>query len=76
MFVLGNIGYMRMKKGVIKDTDNYFKEALNLSIKNNFENNKAYQLKNLGEYYAIVKDTSASVKYLNQSLQLAQKHKK
>lgn len=75
VFVLGNIGYMRMKKGVIKDTDNYFKEALNLSIKNNFENNKAYQLKNLGEYYAIVKDTSASVKYLNQSLQLAQKHK-
>lgn len=75
VFVLGNIGYMRMKKGVIKDTDNYFKEALNLSIKNNFENNKAYQLKNLGEYYAIVKDTTASIKYLNESLQLALKLK-
>lgn len=75
VFVLGNIGYMRMKKGVIKDTDNYFKEALNLSIKNNFENNKAYQLKNLGEYYAIVKDTTTSIKYLNESLQLAQKLK-
>jgi signal transduction histidine kinase len=75
VLVLGNIGYMRMKKGVIKDTDNYFKEALNLSIKNNFENNKAYQLKNLGEYYAIVKDTTTSIKYLNESLQLAQKLK-
>jgi len=73
--VLGNLGYSKIKKGIIKDTDNYFNEALNLSKKNNYENNKVYQLKNLGEYYAIAKDTTASIKYLNQSLQLAQKLK-
>jgi len=73
--VVGNLGYSKMKKGIIKGANNYFNEALNLSIKNNFENNKIYQLKNLGEYYAIVKDTTASIKYLNESLQLAQKLK-
>ena len=75
VYILGNIGFLRMKKGIIKGTEKYFKEALNLSVKNNFENNKVYQLKNLGEYYAIVKDTTASIKYLNESLQLAQKLK-
>lgn len=73
--VMGNLGYSKMKKGLINDTDNYFKEALNLSIKNNFENNIAYEFLNLGEYYAIVKDTTTSIKYLNQSLLLAQKLK-
>lgn len=73
--VVGNLGYSKMKKGIIKGVNNYFNEALNLSIKNNFENNKIYQLKNLGEYYAIVKDTTLSIKYLNQSLQLAHKLK-
>ena len=73
--VLGNLGYSKIKKGIIKDTDKYFNEALNLSKKNNYENNKVYQFKNLGEYYIIVKDTARSIKYLNQSLQLAQKLK-
>jgi signal transduction histidine kinase len=73
--VLGNLGYSKIKKGIIKDTDTYFKEALSLSKKNKFENNKVYQLKNLGEYHAKVKDTTRSIKYLNESLQLAQKLK-
>jgi signal transduction histidine kinase len=73
--VTGNLGYSKMKKGIINGTDKYFKDALKISIKNNFENNIIYQLKNLGEYYAIVKDTTTSIKYLNQSLQLAQKLK-
>ena len=73
--VVGNLGYSKMKKGLINGADTYFKEALKISIKNNFANNKIYQLKNLGEYYAIVKDTTASIKYLNESLQLAQKLK-
>lgn len=73
--VVGNLGYSKMKKGIINGADTYFKEALKISIKNNFVNNKIYQLKNLGEYYAIVKDTTASIKYLNESLQLAQKLK-
>lgn len=71
--VIGNLGYSKIKKGIINGTDKYFKDALKISIKNNFENNKIYQLKNLGEYYAIVKDTTTSIKYLNESLQLAQK---
>jgi signal transduction histidine kinase len=73
--VTGNLGYSKMKKGIINGTDKYFKDALKISIKNNFENNIIYQLKNLGEYYAIVKDTTTSIKYLNESLQLAQKLK-
>lgn len=73
--VMGNLGYSKMKKGIINYTDNYFKEALNLSVKNNFENNIVYEFLNLGEYYSIVKDTTSSIKYLNQSLQLAQKLK-
>lgn len=75
ILVFGNIGYSNMKGGSLKGTDNYFKEALNLSRENNFKNNITYQLLNLGEYYAIVKDTSSSIKYLYQSLQLAQKLK-
>lgn len=75
VIVMGNLGYSKMKKGLINGTDEYFKEAFKISIKNNFENNKIYQLKNLGEYYAIAKDTTLSIKYLNQSLQLAQKLK-
>lgn len=71
--VIGNLGYSKIKKGIINGSDKYFKDALKISIKNNFENNKIYQLKNLGEYYAIVKDTTTSIKYLNESLQLAQK---
>lgn len=73
--VVGNLGYSKMKKGLINGADTYFKEALKISIKNNFVNNKIYQLKNLGEYYAIVKDTTTSIEYLNESLQLAQKLK-
>lgn len=73
--VMGNLGYSKMKKGIINYTDNYFKEALNLSVKNNFENNIIYEFLNLGEYYSIVKDTTSSIKYLNQSLKLAQKLK-
>ena len=73
--VMGNLGYSKMKKGLINGADNYFKEALKFSIKSNFENNKIYQLKNLGEYNIIVRDTAASINCLNQSLQLAEKLK-
>ena len=39
ILVFGNIGYSNMKGGSLKGTDNYFKEALNLSRENNFKNN-------------------------------------
>lgn len=75
IFVLGNLGYSKMKSGITKDTDNYFKEALYLSKENDLKNNIVYQLKNLGEYYSIIKDSARSTSYLKQSLQLAEKLK-
>jgi signal transduction histidine kinase len=72
---LGNFGYSKMKSGITKGTDNYFKEALYLSKENDFKNNIVYQLKNLGEYYSIIKDSARSTSYLKQSLQLAEKLK-
>lgn len=75
IFVLGNLGYSKMKSGIIKGTDNYFKEALYLSKENDLKNNLVYQLKNLGEYYSIIKDSARSTSYLKQSLQLAEKLK-
>ena len=73
--VLGNFGYSKMKSGITRGTDKYFKEALSLSKENDFKNNIVYQLKNLGEYYSIVKDSMRSTSYLKQSLQLAEKLK-
>ena len=73
--VMGNLGYSKMKKGLINGADKYFKEAIKFSINSNFEKNKIYQLKNLGEYNIIVKDTAESINCLNQSLQLAEKLK-
>lgn len=73
--VLGNFGYSKMKSGITRGTDKYFKEALSLSKENDFKNNIVYQLKNLGEYYSIVKDSIRSTSYLKQSLQLAEKLK-
>ena len=75
VFVLGNLGYSEMKSGITKGTDNYFKEALYLSKENDFKNNIVYQLKNLGEYYSIIKDSVRSTSYLKQSLQFAEKLK-
>ncbi len=72
---LGNLGYSKMKSGIIKGTDKYFQESLLLSKENDFKNNIVYQLKNLGEYYSIIKDTIRSTNYLKQSLQLAEKLK-
>lgn len=73
--VMGNLGYSKMKSGIIKGTDNYFKEALYLSKENDLKNNIVYQLKNLGEYYFIIKDSARSTSYLKQSLKLAEKLK-
>jgi signal transduction histidine kinase len=75
IFVLGNLGYSEMKSGITIGTDNYFKEALSLCKENDFKNNIVYQLKNLGEYYSIIKDSARSISYLKQSLQLAEKLK-
>ncbi len=75
ILVLGNLGYSEMKSGIKKGTENYFEEALYLSKENDFKDNIVYQLKNLGEYYSIIKDSARSTSYLKQSLVLAEKLK-
>lgn len=72
---LGNLGYSKMKQGKIKGADKYFKEALLIAREKDFKNSILYQLKNLGEFYSIVRDTIKSTYYLKQSCQLAEKLK-
>ena len=73
--VIGNLGYSKMKNGNLKGVEALFKEALKISIKNGNESCIIYKYSNLGEYYAVVKDTSQSIYYLKKSLQLAEKQK-
>lgn len=73
--IIGNLGYSKMKRGELNGVKDLFYEALEISKSKDSEASVAYKLLNIGEYYGIVKDTSSSIKYLNQSLQLAQKLK-
>lgn len=73
--IIGNLGYSKMKRGELNGVKDLFYEALEISKSKDSEASVAYKLLNIGEYYAIVKDTTSSIKYLNQSLQLAQKLK-
>lgn len=73
--VIGNLGYVKMKLGNLKEAEALLKEALNLSKQSGIESSIVYKLTNLGEFYAIAKDTTQSIRYLKQSLQLAEKLK-
>lgn len=73
--IIGNLGYSKMKRGELNGVKDLFYEALEISKSKDSEASVAYKLLNIGEYYAIVNDTTSSIKYLNQSLQLAQKLK-
>lgn len=73
--IIGNLGYSKMKRGKLNGVKDLFYEALEISKSKDSEASVAYKLLNIGEYYAIVNDTTSSIKYLNQSLQLAQKLK-
>ena len=73
--IIGNLGYSKMKRGELNGVKELFYEALEISKSKDSEASVAYKLLNIGEYYAIVKDTTTSIKYLNESLQLAQKLK-
>jgi signal transduction histidine kinase len=73
--VIGNLGYIKMKSGELNGVEPLLKEALKISIKNGNESNIIYKYSNLGEYYAVVKDTTKSIHYLKESLQLAEKLK-
>ena len=73
--VIGNLGYVKMKLGNLKEGEALLKEALNLSKQSGIESSIVYKLTNLGEFYAIAKDTTQSIRYLKESLQLAEKLK-
>jgi signal transduction histidine kinase len=73
--VIGNLGYVKTKLGNLKEGEALMKEALSLSKKSGIESNIVYKLHNLGKYYFDIKDTLQAVRYLKESLQLAEKLK-
>jgi signal transduction histidine kinase len=73
--VIGNLGYSKMKSGQLEGVEALFKEALKISLKDGNESDITYKYSNLGEYYAVVKDTIQSIDYLKKSLKLAEKQK-
>ena len=73
--VIGNLGYVKTKLGNLKEGEALMKEALFLSRKSGIESSIVYKLHNLGKYYFDTKDTIQSIRYLKESLQLAEKLK-
>ena len=73
--VIGNLGYVKTKLGRLKEGEAMMKEALVLSRKSGIESSIVYKLHNLGKYYVDIKDTTQSIRYLKESLQLAEKLK-
>lgn len=71
--IIGNWGYTKMKSGNLSGVEKLLKEALEISQKSGNEASVVYKLNNLGEYYSVVRDTVKSIRYLKQSLQLAEK---
>ena len=72
---LANLGYSKMKSGRLSGVEKYFEEALLISREMDLKDKIVYQLKNLGEYYSIIKDTVQATHYLKQSLQMSEKLK-
>jgi signal transduction histidine kinase len=73
--IIGNLGYTTMKSGNLNGVEKLLKEALEISQKSENEASIVYKLNNLGEYYAVARDTAKSIIYLKKSLQLADKLK-
>lgn len=73
--VLSNVGNARMQIGDLKQANALFIKALEISKKNNFEDNIVYEYINLGEYYYKISDFIKSKYYLKEALKLAQKIK-
>ena len=73
--IIGNLGYTKLKSGNLLGVEKLLKEALDISRKNSNKASQIYKLSYLGEYYLAVKDTVKSIRYLKQSLQLAEKLK-
>ncbi len=73
--VIGNLGYVKTKLGHLNEGEAFMKEALSLSRKSRVESSIVYKLHNLGKYYADTKDTLQAIRYLKESLRLAEKLK-
>ena len=73
--VIGNLGYVKSKLGHLKEGEAMMKEALSLSRKIGVESSIVYKLHNLGKYYVDSNDTLQAIRYLKESLQLAEKLK-
>jgi signal transduction histidine kinase len=73
--ILNDIGNVKMKSGHLIGVKTLFFKALEISKKNNFEDNIVYEYINLGEYFYKIKDFIKSRYYLKQALNLAQKIK-
>ena len=73
--VIGNLGYVKTKLGNLKEGDALMKEALVLSRNSGVESSIVYKLHNLGKYYSDTKDTLQAIRYLKESLLLAEKLK-
>ena len=72
---IGNLGYSKMKSGQLEGVEALFKEALKISLNKGNESSVSYKYSNLGEYYAVVKDTTKSIYYLKKSLKFGEKYK-
>ena len=73
--VIGNLGYVKTKLGHLQEGEAMMKQALSLSRKSGVESSIVYKLHNLGKYYVDSKDTLHAIRYLKESLQLAEKLK-
>ena len=73
--ILNDIGNIKMRSGDLVGVNILFFKALEISKKNNFEDNIVYEYINLGEYFYEIKDFVKSRHYLKQALNLAQKIK-
>lgn len=73
--VIGNLGYVKTKLGQSIEGEALMKEALVLSRKSGIESSIVYKLHNLGKYYVDSNDTLQAIRYLKESLQLAEKLK-
>jgi signal transduction histidine kinase len=73
--VIDNLGYVKTKLGQSIEGEALMKEALVLSRKSGIESSIVYKLHNLGKYYIDTKDTLQAIRYLNESLQIAEKFK-
>ena len=74
-FLICNLGYIKTKLGNLKEGEALMKEALFLSRKSSIDSRIVYKLHSLGKYYFDIKDTTQSIRYLKESLQLAEKLK-